>query len=104
MRLTPSQVGRLDLRVVQQVIASSSQDDASVLQHIGTMSKTQGMVGILFDKQDRHAILPVDLANDGEDVADIDRSEARLVLQCPRRAAHCIRPQREAADRWARSH
>jgi hypothetical protein len=62
----------------------------AVLQHVAAMRRAQGVVGVLLDEQDGHAVVAVELADDLEDLLDVERRQAErgLVEQQQLRPAH----------------
>src|SRR3954469_16938646 len=66
----------LDVLGMHQAVAAVVHDDTADLQHIAVMRGLQRHLGILLDQQDRHALLLVDSADDGENLFHQDRREA----------------------------
>src|ERR1700760_2822031 len=75
-----AQVELLDVLGMHQPLASVVHDDAADFQHIAVMRRLQRHLGVLLDQQDRHALLLVDAADDGENLPHQDRRQAERRL------------------------
>ena len=78
------------LRVLQQFFAGTRQHNRPMLEHVAPMRNPQGVVRILLNQQNGHAPGLVQLFDDAEHLADVDRCQAqrRLVQQQQLRPAH----------------
>ena len=76
-RLPTFQIGRTHLGAGQKLLAGTGEDDLPVLHDVAAMRRTQGVMGILFDEQDGHAVIAVQLADGLENLLDIERRQAQ---------------------------
>src|SRR5665647_231623 len=88
--LLGAEIELLDVLGMHQPFASIVHDHPADLQHIAVMRRLQRHLGILFDQQDRGALLLIDAPDDGEDLLHQDRRQAErgLVQQQQGRAVH----------------
>ena len=72
-----------DLPVLLKLLGRTLDGDAAQLQDISVVGVLQGNVDVLFDDQQRHALIGIDLLEDAEDVGDDQggEPEGRLVQQ-----------------------
>src|ERR1700686_3514464 len=66
----------LDVLGVHQPLAGIVHDDPADFQNIAIMRRLQRDLGVLLDQQDRHALLLIDAADDGENLPHQDRRQA----------------------------
>src|SRR5437870_2958274 len=60
-----------------RIAALSPRVSAALIQHVAKMRRLKRDVCILLDQQDRHALLLVDAADDGENLLHQDRRQAK---------------------------
>src|ERR1700676_5346268 len=65
----------LNVLGVQQPLATVVHDHAADFQNVTIMRRLQRDLGVLLDQQDRHALLFIDAADDGEDLLHQDRRQ-----------------------------
>ena len=52
-----AQIGVLDIRVVEQILARVVQANLSGFQHVTPVCQVEGLVGVLLDEENRNAFL-----------------------------------------------
>src|SRR5262245_57260288 len=67
-RLLGAEIELLNILRMHQPLAGVVHHDAADLQHIAVVGRLQRDLGVLFDQEDRHALLFVDPPDDGEDL------------------------------------
>src|SRR5260221_12150633 len=85
-----AEVGPADRLVAGELAALPREGDAADLEDGGGVGRAEGQVGVLLDHQDGGPVLPVDGADDVEDLPDDDRRQAqrRLVEEEQLRVEH----------------
>src|SRR5215831_14631464 len=79
-RVLDAEIELLDVVLLEQASARVFHHDAPHLQHVAVVSEVEGHVGVLLHEEDGHALLPIDAADDVEDVLDELRGEAQRGL------------------------
>src|SRR6202051_4841463 len=75
-----AEVEFLNVLGTHQPFATVVHDDPADFQHIAIMRRFQRDLGVLLDQQDRHALLFVDAADDGENLLHQDWRQAKRRL------------------------
>src|SRR5262249_17986974 len=69
------EVSRANLRVGQELLPGAAQDDPPGLHHITAIGEPERVVRVLLDKEHRHVLPLIDLANRLEDRFDDERGQ-----------------------------
>src|ERR1700754_2364989 len=79
-RFLGAEIEFLNVLGMHQPVAGVVHDHPADFQNIAVMRRLQRDLGVLLDQQDRHALLFVDAADDGEDLLHQDRRQAERGL------------------------